>query len=58
MIIMYGSGGWGRYTRRLGRMGARRLGGPVDWKTLPPGRKGVQGSIRAGANVDTGSLEL
>lgn len=41
-----------------GRMDGRRLGGPVDWKTLPPGRELVRGSISAGANVATASLEL
>lgn len=37
--------------------GRRRRGGPVDWKTLPPGRKLVCGCICGGANMATGSLE-
>lgn len=36
----------------------RRLGGPVDWKTLAPGRESACGSISAGANVAAASLEL
>lgn len=42
----------------LERMDGRRLGGPVDWKTLAPGRESVRGSISSGANVATASLEL
>lgn len=48
-----GGGGWVRVEK-----GGRRHGGPVDWKTLPPGRESVRGSIGAGANVATASLEL
>lgn len=40
------------------RMDGRRLGGPVDWKTLAPGRESARGSIGSGANVATASLEL
>lgn len=35
----------------LDRMDGRRRGGPVDWKTLAPGRESVRGSISSGANV-------
>lgn len=42
----------------LDRVDGRRLGGPVDWKTLAPGRESVRGSIGSGANVAAASLEL
>lgn len=41
----------------LDRKDGRRLGGPVGWKTLAPGREPVRGSISSGANVATASLE-
>lgn len=42
----------------LDRVDGRRLGGPVDWKTLAPGRESVRGSISSGAHVAAASLEL
>lgn len=54
IIEVGGEGGW----VGLGRKDGRRLGGPVDWKMLPPGRESVRGSICTGANVATASLEL
>lgn len=39
------------------RMDGRRLGGPVDWKTLAPGREAARGSISSGANMAPASLE-
>ena len=40
------------------RVDGQRLGAPVGWKTLAPGRESVRGSISSGANVAAASLEL